>query len=105
MLYSRNAFLRLLAERGLGLETLSVDDGQRAMREFLAEYSPQHAETDRLVTTLRRVRGHRERVFARRMQRHGHPVATLRLVFELDDDGAVLDRRLEQRSSLPKAHA
>ena len=93
--YSRNAFLRLLTELGLELDALTVDEGERAMRSFMAAYRPQHAEMDRFSATNRTARGHRERVFARRMQRHDHPVSTLRLVFELED-GAVVGRRLDQ---------
>ena len=103
--YTRNAFVRMLAAHGLALETLTVEQGEEEMRRFFADHTPQHAESDRLASTLRTVRGRRERVLARRMQRHDHPVSTLRLVFELDDDGAVLDRRLELRASVPKAHA
>lgn len=71
--YSRNAFLRHLAALGLALDTLTPEDGERAMRSFMAEFRPQHAELDDLT-----VRGS---TFTRRMQRHGHPVATLRLSF------------------------
>jgi len=73
MLYSRNAFLRHLTALGLELDTLTIDDGERAMRSFMEDYRPQHAELDEL-----RVRG---QTFTRRMQRHDHPVATLRLSF------------------------
>jgi len=103
--YARNAFVRLLAAHGLALEALTVEQGEEWMRRFFAEHKPQHAESDRLTSAARPVRGHHERVFARRMQRHDHPVSTLRLVFELDGDGEVLDRRLELRTSVPKAHA
>ena len=103
--YARNAFVRLLAAHGLALEGLTVEQGEEWMSRFYAEHTPQHAESDRLTSAARPVRGHHERVFARRMQRHDHPVSTLRLVFELDDDGAVLARRLELRTSVPKAHA
>jgi hypothetical protein len=73
MPYSRNAFLRHLAALGLDLDTLTVEEGERAMRSFMVDYRPQHAELDEL-----RVRGHS---FTRRMQRHDHPVASLRLSF------------------------
>lgn len=71
--YSRNAFLRHLAALGLELETLTPDEGASAMRSFMERYRPQHAELDTLT-----VRGS---TFTRRMQRHDHPVATLRLSF------------------------
>jgi hypothetical protein len=71
--YSRNAFLRHLAALGLELDTLTPEEGDRAMRSFMAEYSPQHAELDTLI-----VRGS---TVTRRMQRHDHPVANLRLSF------------------------
>jgi hypothetical protein len=71
--YSRNAFLRHLAALGLDLDLLTPEEGERAMRSFMAEYSPQHAELDTLI-----VRGS---TVTRRMQRHDHPVASLRLSF------------------------
>ena len=93
--YSRNAFLRVLTELGLQLDALTVEEGEHAMRSFMATYRPQHAEMDRFSATNRTARGHRERVFTRRMQRHDHPVATLRLVFALDGD-TVVSRTLDQ---------
>lgn len=71
--YSRNAFLRHLAALGLDLDTLTPADGERAMRSFMDDYRPQHAELDTLT-----VRG---TTSTRRMQRHDHPVAALRLSF------------------------
>ena len=71
--YSRNAFLRHLAAQGLTLETLGPTEGERAMRSFMTDFRPQHAELDTLS-----VRG---TTFTRRMQRHDHPVAALRLSF------------------------
>lgn len=73
MLYSRNAFLRHLAAQGLELDSLTVESGELAMRSFMVDYRPQHAELDELI-----VRG---RTFTRRMQRPEHPVAVLRLSF------------------------
>jgi len=71
--YSRNAFLRHLAALGLDLDTLTPASGVAAMRSFMNDFSPQHAELDTLT-----VRG---TTCTRRMQRHDHPVAALRLSF------------------------
>ena len=78
--YSRNAFLRHLAALGLTLEALAPEEGERAMRSFMEQYRPQHAELDTLTA--------RGGTFTRRMQRHDHPVASLRLSFT--DGGATL---------------
>ncbi len=80
--YSRNAFLRHLTALGLALDTLTPEQGVLAMRSFMEQYRPQHAEHDELI-----VRG---RTVTRRMQRHEHSVATLTLSFR---DGAL---RLDQ---------
>ena len=42
MSFAENAFRRLLKERGLRLETMTIDEGIDAMREFHADHRAQH---------------------------------------------------------------
>ena len=79
--FSRNALLRLLAERELSLDDLSVEDARQAMTDFFANHKPQHAELDELTTSDRKRGDRRVLTIKRRMQRHDHPVASLRLSF------------------------
>ena len=44
--FAEKAFLRLLAARGLTLETLTVDDGVSAMIEFYTDHRAQHTRLD-----------------------------------------------------------
>jgi hypothetical protein len=82
----------LLAERGVDLDTLTVEQGEAAMREFFATHKPQHAELDEYSARGRT----RTRTFERRMQRHDQPASALRLSFEFADDGSIRRRSLDQ---------
>lgn len=79
--FARNAFVRALATQDLDLETLSVMHGIRAMASFFEESKPQHAELDELECRWSPVEGGWELAIVRRMRRHDHPEAQLRLVF------------------------
>lgn len=79
--FARNAFLRALGEQELDLETLSVMHGIRSMSAFFEESKPQHAELDELVCEWGPVDDGWELAIDRRMRRHDHPEARLRLVF------------------------
>lgn len=46
--FAENAFRRLLKERGLTLETLTVDQGIEAMTAFHTDHRPQHGGEDSL---------------------------------------------------------
>lgn len=89
MTYSRNAFLRLLTERGLELDTLSVMHGIRAMAQFCSDFTPQHGESDQFVVAWGPVGESFELRLERRMQRHDHPDVTLSLVFVYPSRGRV----------------
>jgi len=79
--FAKNAFLRVLEARGVGLETLSAVQGVRAMEEFFSAHKPQHAELDELTCWWGPVSDGWQFRIARRMQRHGHPVSELTLTF------------------------
>ena len=77
--FARNAFLRLLAEHGLALETLSVMHGMRAMTDFVTNHKPQHAELDELAVEWAPAGEFFELSVVRRMRRHDQPAVELRL--------------------------
>lgn len=79
--YSRNAFVRLLAERDQSVETLSLAAGIRAMLDFREHHKPQHAELDELSARWAPVQGGYEFSIVRRMHRHDHPESELALTF------------------------
>ncbi|MGX5680361.1 hypothetical protein [Schumannella luteola] len=79
--YARNAFLRVLGELEVDLQSLSLADGARAMEVFFREHRPQHGERDELDATWSPAEGGYEFAIVRRMQRHGQPEAYLSLVF------------------------
>ncbi len=98
ILYSRNAFLRSLAEDGQQLETLSPMHAIRAMERFHTNFRPQHGDADELICdwgvsheddTLW------EFAVVRRMTRHDVPPVRLRLVLQ------VLRREGDPRGSAP----
>lgn len=82
--YSRNAFLRLLSESGLHLDTLTPAAGARAMLAFCAGYRPQHGVLDELVCTWGPVADGFAFSITRRLQRDGQPETPLRLRFIVD---------------------
>ena len=79
ILYARNAFLRSLE---VPLDTLTPAEGIAAMERFMSEFRPQHAELDVFECSWGTTGDRFEFALTRRMQRHGHPEATLNLVFE-----------------------
>lgn len=79
--YSRNAFLRLLDERGTGLDRLTPADGVRAMVAFAAEYRPQHGVLDELRCHWGPGDDDFRFAITRRLQREGQPEAPLTLTF------------------------
>lgn len=86
--YARNAFLRLLADSGLDLSTLTPATGARAMVDFCAGYRPQHGVLDELVCSWGPVEaGGFEFSITRRLQREGQPEAPLTLRFLLSAAG------------------
>lgn len=44
--FAEKAFLRILAARGVALETMTVDDGVSAMLKFYTEHRAQHTRLD-----------------------------------------------------------
>jgi hypothetical protein len=79
--FARNAFARLLAERGQGLDESTVAEGIRSMLEFSRDHRPQHAHLDELVVRWGPNGDRFEFAIVRRMQRDGQPESPLSLVF------------------------
>lgn len=79
--FARNAFLRLLAERGLRLDAMTAAEGIRAMVDFSRNHKPQHAHVDELLVSWGPRDDGFEFAIVRRMQRDGQPEAPLSLVF------------------------
>lgn len=79
--FANNAFGRLLAERGLRLDEVTVAEGIRAMVDFSRDHKPQHAHLDELLVSWGPRENRFEFAIVRRMQRDGQPEAPLSLVF------------------------
>ncbi len=94
--FARNAFLRVLSERGASLEELTVAEGIRAMGDFARGHRPQHAELDLAYSVARAVEGGYELSVVRRMRRHDYPESALTLAFDFDERGQVVARTLTQ---------
>jgi hypothetical protein len=85
--YSRNAFVRLLDEEGLRLDSLSVMHGTRAMLTFFQKSKPQHGESDVLEVSWGLSGTTFQFRVTRRMRRHDQPEAQLALVFGFTQAG------------------
>lgn len=85
--YSKNAFVRLLDEEGLGLDSLSVMHGTMAMLTFFDKSKPQHGESDVLELSWGPTDITFEFRVIRRMRRHGQPEVQLALVFGFTQAG------------------
>jgi hypothetical protein len=94
IVYARNAFLRSLESP---LDTLTPAGGIAAMQRFMRDFRPQHAELDVFECSWRPDEGGFAFTLTRRMRRHGHPEATLNLVFEY----AASPTRTSLRGSAP----
>lgn len=88
--------LRCLAAEGRMLEELTVAEGIRSMIEFARVHQPQHAEIDVLESRAVALSDGYELTLTRRMRRHDHPEAKLRLTFTFDERGSVRSRSLIQ---------
>jgi hypothetical protein len=94
--FAENAFLRLLGEHGLSLDTLSVENGIAMMTAFYQQHRPQHTADgdDRLELKWLG----RELLITRWMTRSDDAVSrALVLTFRLDRPRGVtvVERRLE----------